>query len=127
MDIPTAASVVLLEDQALIALDVEDMLRNAGFNVVTALSSCAAAMAWLEVNTPDVVIMDVELRDGECMKVAETLYARNIPFVIHSGSLPQPTRHDPIFLKGEWVTKPSSQTQLIDAIHASLATKSGHA
>ncbi|PZV33857.1 response regulator [Mesorhizobium kowhaii] len=121
MDRQTCASVVLLEDEALIALDVEYSLRNAGFNVLGVFSSCAATLEWLKTNSPDVAVLDIDLRDGDCVSIAKVLCARKIPFVVHSGSPASSGYHDPIFLKGKWVAKPCSPSDLADAVTASLA------
>ncbi|UVK54909.1 response regulator [Mesorhizobium sp. AR02] len=118
MDTETAISVVLLEDEPLIAIDIEDQLQSAGFNIVKVLSTCADALEWLQNHSPDIAILDLELRDGACEAVAHMLMDRKIPFIIHSGILPQ--LHDPIFLSGQWVMKPSAPEELAKAIHAAL-------
>ncbi|WP_051371497.1 response regulator [Mesorhizobium loti] len=66
MDTETAVSVVLLEDEPLIAIDIEDQLQSAGFNIVKVLSTCAEALEWLQDHSPDIAILDLErsLRSG---------------------------------------------------------------
>jgi AmiR/NasT family two-component response regulator len=44
MESLAGTSVVILEDEALIALDTEDQLRDAGFKVVGIFASCDAAL-----------------------------------------------------------------------------------
>lgn len=117
-------SVVILEDEAFVALDQEEVLGDAGFRVDGVFSSCAAALDWFEGNSPDVVIMDIELADGDCVKVAALLNARRIPFVIHSASFASSGFHDPIFLHGTWVTKPASPFELRNAVQTALAMAS---
>jgi len=118
MDSQSVLSVVVLEDEALIALDVEDALRDAGFNVVAVMSSCAEASKWLEANSPDIAVLDIDLRDGNCVAIARLLWDRNIPFVVHSGSSPDSGHLDPIFQKGRWVSKPSLYSELTNAVAA---------
>ena len=130
-------SVLILEDEALVALDLEGLLRDAGFKIDGVFSSCAAALEWVEGNSPDVVIMDIELADGDCVKIATLLDERGIPFVVHSASVASSSFHDPIFLQGTWVTKPVSPSELCNAVQIALAaandddvsrpTKAGHA
>lgn len=115
------ASVAILEDEAFIALDLEDSLRDAGFKIAGIFSSCAEAMAWFKDNSPDVVILDIDLADGDCGKIARLLHARDIPFVVHSASFASSGFHDPIFLHGRWVAKPASPSELRDAVRASLS------
>src|ERR1700710_680076 len=110
-----AKTALLLEDEALIALDVAEVLEEAGFEVVEMISSCSAAEIWLEDNTPDIAVIDPRLRDGYCDGVAEILTSRSVPFIIYSG---EPRRTDDsksIFLKGNWVTKPAENSKLLSA------------
>ena len=101
---------LFLEDEPLIALDVEDALRSTGFEVVT-LSTCQAADRWLVSHTPAVAIVDLELLDGVCHGAAEQLYLRGVPFIIHTGR--EKTSHDNwIFHQGHWLSKPAASHAL---------------
>jgi DNA-binding response OmpR family regulator len=124
MDTRSVLSVAVLEDEALIALDIEETLRDAGFNVAAVMSSSAEAFKWLEANSPDVAVLDIDLRDGDCVAIAELLCDRNIPFVVHSGSKSDSDNHDPIFQKGRWVTKPSLDGELTNAVAACVSDRS---
>ncbi|WP_352590499.1 response regulator [Mesorhizobium caraganae] len=124
MDSQSASSVVVLEDEALIALDVEEALHDAGFNVVAVMSSCSDALDWLQANSPDVAVLDIDLRDGDCVAIARLLYDRYIPFVVHSGSRSDSCNHDPIFQKGTWVSKPSLSGELTNAVAACVRSRS---
>ncbi|AKI02520.1 Response regulator receiver domain protein [Hoeflea sp. IMCC20628] len=112
-------SILVLEDQPLIALDLEELLSGAGFDNLTLLSSCAEAESWLKSNRPDAAILDINLRDGECTEVAHILAARSIPFIIHSGNLK--AEADSVFLRGTWIAKPAQPHALLTALHISLA------
>ncbi|MHA3979077.1 response regulator [Halovulum sp. GXIMD14794] len=61
MDKPTA---VIVEDEAFIALDLEDMCRDAGYRVLGTSASARAARERFGDLTPDVLITDMELVDG---------------------------------------------------------------
>ena len=76
---------LLAEDEAIIALMAEDALAESGFAVAGPFSHCAKALTWLTGNTPDVALLDVELRDGPCIEVARILSARGVPLVFFSG------------------------------------------
>ena len=121
------AVALLLEDEPLIALDVEDALRSTGFDVVT-VGSCTQADAWLLVNTPTVAVIDLELVDGECRNAAEQLYRRGVPFIVHTGREKSPST-DGIFEHGHWLAKPAASDALAllsralaDASRSDLAT-----
>ncbi len=54
--------ILLLEDEPLIAIDVEDLLHRAGWTDVATFSSCNDADEWLKANTPTLAIVDPHLR-----------------------------------------------------------------
>jgi two-component SAPR family response regulator len=57
----TIGTVLLLEDEPIIALDVEKLLQENGADKVVTLSTCAEAIGWLGVNTPNIAIVDPRL------------------------------------------------------------------
>jgi DNA-binding response OmpR family regulator len=114
-------SVLILEDEALIALDLEDVLQHAGFQEIVTISSRADAQRWLNEHTPHIAVIDPHLRDGMCIEVTQTLTERNVPFVVHSGERPEDVEEDSGFQKGHWVPKPSRPEELVAAIKAGLA------
>jgi DNA-binding response OmpR family regulator len=116
----SAHTVLLLEDEPFIALDIEEVLTKAGFEVVQTISSCCDAEAWLEEHTPDLAVIDPQLRDGFCSNVAQILVERKIPFVVHSGE-PVDSEVGALFLSGEWLSKPCQPSALLSAIRNSMA------
>src|SRR4051812_19241315 len=106
---------LLLEDEPLIAMDVEASLKAEGF-AVACLDSCAAAADWLRSNPPpSVAILDVELRDGPCHEVAQRLIDLEVPFVVHS-AIPTSLTQDGPFAAGVWLPKPSSTGELMETV-----------
>jgi two-component SAPR family response regulator len=114
-------NILLLEDEAIIAMDVETMLTDIKAGSVTSIASCADALKWLAYNTPDVAILDIFLLDGECIELAEILVERDVPFVVHSAR--RKVSHDShrIFLKGVWVPKPAVPDDLARTVEAHLS------
>lgn len=105
---------LLLEDESLIAMDIEMTLRDAGFDV-SIVGSCEEALEWLEVCRPDIVIVDIVLRDGPCHEAVEQLVEDGIPFVVHSGDQPDDHAGTP-FAAGAWINKPAVGADIIAAI-----------
>ena len=106
-----ASIALLLEDEPLIAMDVEQMLEDECFDVTTVMS-CEEASHWLAGARPDIVIVDIELRDGRSDKVVERLVEDNIPFIVYSGD--HPSMHvDTPFAHGRWVNKPVAPEELV--------------
>ena len=114
MDRLLGSSILILEDEPLIAMDHDVHAERAGFKVVTILSSCADAHDWLRSNTPSVALLDVRLRDGVCSEVALLLTERGIPFVVCTGSTREDT--DPAFQPGIWLPKPCTPEELISTL-----------
>lgn len=114
-------NILILEDEALIALDVERALTEIEPGSVTTIASCAAALKWLAKNTPDVAIIDIFLLDGECIEIAEILIERDVPFVVHSAR--RKVTHDShrIFLRGIWIPKPAVPNDLVQTVEAHLS------
>jgi CheY-like chemotaxis protein len=74
-------SVLLVEDESMVSLLVEDMLRALGCAIVWQASNLAEAAIALRNNAPDVAVLDLNL-DGELVDpVAEHLAGERIPFV----------------------------------------------
>ncbi len=114
-----AAVCLLLEDEPLISMDLQMTLETAGFDV-TSVMSCEEANDWLEICRPDVVIVDIELRDGRSDTVVERLLEDKIPFIVHSGD--HPGMHaDTVLAMGTWINKPAAPDELVAAARALLA------
>jgi DNA-binding response OmpR family regulator len=110
---------LLLEDEPLIAMDMELILQREGFDVTTVVS-CEEANNWLEVRRPDIVVVDILLRDGPSHNIAERLIEDAIPFIVYSGD-PASLHAETAFAQGRWISKPSPPDELIGAVRALLA------
>jgi light-regulated signal transduction histidine kinase (bacteriophytochrome) len=77
--------ILLLEDQMLIAMDVEAMLSGRGFSAIATASTVTQALKSVERSPPAFAILDVNLGDGTSIPVAEVLTARGIPFIFATG------------------------------------------
>ncbi len=82
----TDCGILVLDDQILIAMDVEMTLQAAGFASVTVCSSVAAAQDAIETSRPVLAILDLNLGNGETsLPVAKRLRALGCPFLFLSG------------------------------------------
>ena len=61
--------VMIVEDEAIIALDIHSHLTRVGFDVTGTARSAAEAFALIERKTPDIVLMDIRI-DGDLDGVA---------------------------------------------------------
>ena len=114
-----AKTVLVIEDQFLIAIDTEQALRNAGAVDVRLASSVRDAFEMLTSFVPDVVVLDFVLGDGTGSDVAKVLTERQVPFVFATGygdnvPIPGPYRHVPT------VRKPFSVDDLVSQLNLAV-------
>lgn len=109
-------TILVVENEPLIAMDVEAMLQTMGANSVHHALTCKEALEWIDGNDPDIAVLDLHLRDGPCTVVAERLAARTIPFVIFSGDTHASTDQGELIAQAVWITKPCTQDELTDAL-----------
>jgi two-component system, response regulator PdtaR len=77
--------VLIVEDQFLIALEIEQMLLAFGCVVIGPAPTVARALALLDGEQPDFVILDVNLGRERSTPIAEALLARGVPFALSTG------------------------------------------
>jgi DNA-binding response OmpR family regulator len=106
--------VLVLEDEALIALNVQDELQDAGYEVAGPFSACSAALEWLRTTTPDMAVLDTTLKDGHCREIALELSRREVPFLIYSG-YQEDQRLLSDFQHIAWIEKPVPSGTLVQA------------
>jgi PAS domain S-box-containing protein len=77
--------VLLVEDEALVAMMIQDTLAEFGFQVIGPLSTASEALAAARENHFDAAVLDISLGDGLVYTVAEILGVRGVPFVFVTG------------------------------------------
>ena len=107
--------VLLVEDEALIALALTDDVETAGYDVAGPFHRVRDTLAWLEQHTPDVAIIDIQLRDGSSIDLARVLRERGVPFIVFSGEK-RDRRSPDAFEGGRWLSKPVGTRQLLDTL-----------
>ena len=76
--------VLVVEDEFLIAMHLELLLQQHGWRVLGPAATVAEALRLLSGQTPDVALLDLNLRGELATPVAEELQARGVPFVLVS-------------------------------------------
>ena len=107
--------VLLLEDEALIAVALQADLEDVGYSVAGPFMTCAAALEWLEDHRPDLAILDTVLKDGPCKEVALRLAAMDVPFLVYSGHA-EDMNTAPELSEAGWVEKPAPSEVLLSAL-----------
>ena len=77
--------VLLVEDEALVALMIQEFLTESGHSVIGPISRTSEALSAAQEADFDTAILDVNLGDGMAYPVADILSARGIPFVFVTG------------------------------------------
>jgi len=82
-----AMKVMMVEDEAMIAMIMEDLLAELGCEVAGLFSAVQPALNWLGGvgNKPDAALLDVNLGGEQVYPVAEALLALSIPFAFATG------------------------------------------
>ena len=109
--------VLLLEDEPIIALDIENTLDLAGYPVKMCTSR-NEALDWLQSSLPVAAIVDLHLKDGSSADVVAELQVREVPVIICSGSHPSDLPDDlgPV----TWIAKPHSEHEIIATLKETI-------
>ncbi len=75
-------SILVVEDQYIIALDLEMMLEANGWRVLGPVATVRDALRLLEEEVPTVALLDVDLGREFVTPLAEALRERSIPFAL---------------------------------------------
>jgi DNA-binding response OmpR family regulator len=116
-------NVLLVEDEFLIALDAEEMLRELGAATVTVASTFENAQAIVAEQKFDLAILDVNLNGRKSFPLADQLLKRGTPVVFGTG-YNLLTRQMDGYEAGVCVTKPYTATSLQKGLMAVLKAKS---
>ena len=120
MDRPLGGcSILVVEDEPLIAMDVVQGLEAAGAAVSVA-RTLKDALDKVEAPELSAAVLDHRLRDGDSSQICERLDAKNIPFVIYSGY----TKIDGACSEGKLVHKPVAPEELVTTVVNLLTARS---
>lgn len=78
---------LLVEDEAIVALMIEEMLNDLGCIVVDVAGTVSRGLSFVETaaRTLDAAVLDVNLGGEKVYPVAEKLAANGVPFVFSTG------------------------------------------
>jgi CheY-like chemotaxis protein len=115
-----AASIFLVEDEALIRMMLAEMVEELGHRVVAEAGDIVAGQALAETAIFDLAILDINIAGDIITPVAEIIDRRGLPFIFVSGygprGRPEPFRGRPA------LPKPLQISTLGETINAILAT-----
>lgn len=111
--------VLLVEDEAMVAMAIEDMLTELGFEVLGPAARVAVALELLAANPVDLAVLDVNLGGEAVFPVADRLAERAVPFVFSTGY--GASGVDPRHLGRPILQKPYTEDDLRRALEAAAA------
>ena|SRR6266545_5537861 len=78
-------SILVVEDEALIAWDTAERLRMCGARIIGPAATVTEAFALLASHAPDAAVVDINLRHESVYPLVDKLKLRSIPFIFVSG------------------------------------------
>jgi CheY-like chemotaxis protein len=107
--------ILIVEDEPMIALDLQDLLVDAGFEVVGVAGRLEKALALIESTDIDAAVVDANLAGVSASPAAAALVTLGIPVVVLSGYSFAQQQH--AFSGGHFLQKPCRPARLIDALN----------
>ena len=114
-----ARSILIVEDEPLIAMMLEDFLQSLGHEVRATCDSVPEAMKAVEAADFDLAILDINLKGESVWPVAIGLRERAIPFILASGGHVDPPPAE--FAGVPMIEKPYTIDRVTPALEAALA------
>jgi DNA-binding response OmpR family regulator len=114
-------SVLLVEDEAILAIDVTAIIEMAGGRVVGPAYSLGQGFSWIDRGKFDCAVLDINLHNELAFDLADALIERRIPILFlssHSLNIAPPHLQ-----QRRLVHKPFSTHSLIRAIRAEVAER----
>ncbi|MDO4251775.1 MAG: response regulator [Rothia sp. (in: high G+C Gram-positive bacteria)] len=119
----TSRTVVVAEDEALIRLDIVEILRDQGFTVVAEADNGKTALELVEEHKPDLVLMDVKMPIMDGITAAEEISQQQLAPVVLLTAFSQKELVDRAAEAGAmaYIVKPFTPNELIPAIEVAIS------
>ncbi|KAB7644819.1 response regulator [Polymorphobacter fuscus] len=115
--------VLIVEDEALVAMEIEGMLEIAGHDATGMADDLESAVAAAEADRPDLALVDINLARGcSGLDVAAALKARGVPVMFATGNCASDSGRG---LAMGCLHKPITDSTLAAAIAAAAAVLGG--
>ena len=119
-----AAKILIVEDESIIALDIQNSLTNSGYDVV-AIADCATeALDYATQLRPDLVLMDIRIRgDRDGVQTAATIRNElNLPVIYLTAHADENTlQRAKITAPFGYILKPFEDRELITTVEIALS------
>ena len=112
-------SILIVEDEPLIAMMLEDFIQSLGHQVSGNCDSVSAALKEVETGEFDLAILDINLKGESVWPVASALRGKGTPFVLATGGHVDPPPAE--FAGVPTIEKPYTIDRVTPIIEAVLA------
>lgn len=117
------SKILIVEDEAIIALDLERRLEDLGYEVCANVATGQAALGCLDAQKPDLILMDIVLKSGmDGVEAAEKIRAiMDVPVVFMTGAADEERIHRAVSLEPfGYLPKPFRDRDLKAAVEMAL-------
>jgi CheY-like chemotaxis protein len=118
-DDPPLGRILVIEESAVVALDLQRILREAGYRVVGPAPSVTDAKRLIARGPIDCAVLDIDLKGGKAFALADHLDLCGIPIVFATGDphrdLPEEHAHR------TRITKPYAKEQVLEAVERAIS------
>jgi CheY-like chemotaxis protein len=114
-------SVLVVEDQAIVACDLQRFLDSTGYRVIGPVGSPDEALSKIASGNLDGAVLDVKLTGDAAPQVAAALKAAKVPHIFINGwavgPIPEQCRDRPL------LNNPYDYRSLLDALNGAMTAK----
>ena len=112
-------TVLVVEDEFIIALDLSETVRDLGYRVEGPFADKENAFIAIDREMPDCAILDVQTADGEVYPLADALADAGVPIIFHSGHV-APIEITERYPQAQACAKPCPPDRLINMIGCAI-------
>jgi DNA-binding response OmpR family regulator len=107
--------ILIIEDDPMLALDLEELIVDAGFKLAAIAGKLEKALALIESGGFDAAIVDANLAGVSASPLASEMTARGLPFIVLSGYSSEQLQG--AFPGALFLQKPCRPAQIIQALN----------
>ena len=111
--------ILIVDDEPVIAMDLEYMLVEAGFIIAGVTGNLQRALSLVESGVCDAAVLDANLGGLSAAPIAVALVARGLPFLVLSGYAPD-QQHEAL-RAGRCLQKPADPVRVIKVLNQILS------
>lgn len=111
--------ILIVEDEMLVAMDIEAMFLDANWEVIGPVPDVPQALSMLETKSPDAVCLDMNLNGTPSTPIVDALNRLGIPFVVVTGYSTDKAA-GPAYQGAPIVHKPFTAAELLHAVKQAM-------